>query len=256
MAALGAGFDFAGPPTDISDLRPPSGPPWGPGSAVRAPVRIARETALQHRFDHANGPARGYTLTGLLLVVALLALLLSLGVGPLRSYQRRAGLRATAQLVRMTLYQARLLSVHRGVNHFVVLDPEGHTLEIYADSSAPLASFDAGDRLVSRATWSPAVRLALPAGTGALGDPLVGTTLSAAWSLPLPDSSARWGTVLRGVMAVPDGRIESGGNPPQPIGIGSMIFEGGEAGAAAVGIDGRSGLVAAFRLRDGGWVHM
>jgi len=201
------------------------------------------------------GPTRdehGASLAGLLVVVALIALVVTFGAGSLAGYRSRTGLASTVQVARTALYQARMLSVYRGARHFLVLDPLRRTIEIYEDSSAPVASFDAGDALVTRTSWSPAVDLDLP-GAGSLTDPLVGASVTDAWELPRPDSSARWGGTLLGVMTTPQGRISSAAATPQTIGIGTVVFHDGKSGTAALAIDGRSGFVAAYRWRAGAW---
>ena len=194
----------------------------------------------------------------LLMVVALMGLALAASAAAWQNYRRSANLTTAAHSTKMAIYRARLLSVFRNVNHFVVLDSDNNTLSIFEDSSIPLGSFDAGDTLVSRSMLPSSAPLGFPAETDTLANPLSGAAMSSAWSLPDPDSTAEWGANLKGLMTAPTGRLMSAEATPQVIGIGAIVFNdsGAEKGAVALGMEGRSGTVRVFRLANSSWVEI
>ena len=200
----------------------------------------------------------GYTLSELLVVMALIALVLGASAAAWYRYERDVGLSSTARTAKIMIQKARFLSVYRGINHFVVLDPANRTIRIFEDTSAPLASFDSGDTVVYSARWRPTVTLSLPAEPSPLPAPMGGGNLSSAWALPLPDSSAAWGTNLRGVMATPSGAIVSATATPQPIGNGTIVFADARLKSECVGIsvEGRSGSVYVFQYRGYSWKQL
>jgi prepilin-type N-terminal cleavage/methylation domain-containing protein len=206
----------------------------------------------------ARARTTGYTLSELLVVMAIAGLILTASTAAWYRYQRVVGLSTTGRTVRLVLQKARFLSIYRGVNHFVVLDPADHGIRIFEDTSAPLASFDSGDTVVHSVRWQPTVTLSLPAEPSPLTAPLGSGILASAWALPLPDSSAAWGTNLRGVMTTPSGKILSAAATPQPIGNGTVVFADSRLGAECVGIsvEGRSGSVSVFQFRGNSWEQL
>jgi type II secretory pathway pseudopilin PulG len=197
----------------------------------------------------------GFTLTELTVMLAIAGLVLGASSFAWTTYLRKTHLSSMGQRTVMVLQRARLQSVYQGANHFVVLDPDERLLQIYKDSSVPIGSFDAGDELVSRDPWPDSIRMELPTGVGTVTNPIGTGNLSDAWSLPLPDTSARWGTELRGLMMTPSGKVMSAEATPQVVGLGTIIFNdtSGHAGAISVSIEGRSGVVRAFRLHESAW---
>ena len=128
---------------------------------------------------------------------------------------------------------------------------------MFEDSSAPIGSFDAGDKLVSREQWPGSVLMVLPASPSPLADPITTGNVTDAWSVPLPDTGAAWGTDLRGVMTTPQGLIMSAEATPVVIGLGVIVFHDDPSGTVAVGVDGRAGSVRIFRLNfESAWVQL
>jgi len=188
----------------------------------------------------------------LLTVVALLGIIALASATAWRSTAARARATATARVLKVYLHQARMKSIHQGVNHFVVVDPVNRTLDIYEDTGTTVGSFDAADPRVARKGIGPSTELGLPANTASLVSPLDSTTVTSGWSIPLPDQSARWGTTLRGVMTTPTGLIQSAEATPTSIASGLVVFSTHDT-ATAVGIRGLEGSVRSYELRDGKW---
>jgi prepilin-type N-terminal cleavage/methylation domain-containing protein len=199
----------------------------------------------------------GYSLVELTITLAIAGLVLATSSFAWSTYLRKTQLSTMAQTTTMVLHRARLQSIFQGVNHFVVLDPNERLLQIYKDTSAPIGSFDAGDTLVSLDQWPASVRMELPTGV-VVSNPIGSGNLSSAWSLPLPDTSGRWGADLRGVMMTPSGRVMSAEATPQIVGLGTIVFKDNseQAGAVSVSIEGRSGVVRAFRLQESAWKQL
>ena len=204
------------------------------------------------RLAPGRGQA-GFGLAEILIVVTIVGLIATLSVMAWRQAAARAQATATARVLKLYLHQARMKSIHQGVNHFVVVDPVSERLEIYEDTGTTVGSFDNDDPRVSVNPLGIGTTLGLPEGASTLTSPVDATTVSNGWAMPLPDQSARWGTTLRGVMLTPLGRISSAEAAPQPIGQGTLVFFDGNAGTVAVGIDGRAGVAFSFRLEDGSW---
>ena len=188
----------------------------------------------------------------LLTVVALLGIIALASATAWRTTAARARATATARVLKLYLHQARMKSIHQGVNHFVVVDPVNRTLDIYEDTGTTVGSFDAADPRVARRGIGPSTELGLPANTASLVTPLDSTTITNGWSIPLPDQTARWGTTLRGVMITPTGLIQSAEATPSSIASGLVVFSTHET-ATAVGIRGLEGSVRSYELRDGKW---
>ena len=203
-----------------------------------------------------NSSQAGYSLIEAVLVLALAAFILGMSSVAWLNYKRKVTAISTAQVASGMIQQARLLSIYRNITHFVVFDPDNRTLEIYADSSAPLSSFDTGDTRVSRIRWPESVDLSLPTQPSPLSNPLATGNLSDAWFMPLPDSSAAWGSALRGVLTTPSGLIRSGESTPATISQGVVVFTDSSAGTVAIGVHGRAGTVRSFRLEGSAWTEM
>lgn len=194
-------------------------------------------------------------MTELLVVLAVLGMV-AVFVGSRLASAGRTKPQTTAHLVKAVMQKARLMSIYKGVHHFVVLDPEARSLRVFEDSSTPVESFDAGDELVSTVRWPASVALSLPSSPSPLSDPIGAGNLSSAWSMPLPESS--WGTNVLGVMITPTGRILSGEATPQLIGHGAFVFTDLPSRTTVVGlsVEGRSGFVRAFHFTDGYWSQL
>jgi len=159
---------------------------------------------------------------------------------------------SAARQLKLYIHQARMKSIHQGVNHFVVLDPDNATVEVFEDTGTTIGSFDDGDRRVSLSGLASEALLNLPSNPSPMISPLDSTTVGSAWSLPLPDSSARWGTALRGVMTTPTGLVDSAESTPVPISSGLMVFTT-RGVTSAVGIRGMEGSVRTYEWFEGAW---
>lgn len=159
-----------------------------------------------------------------------------------------------ARVVQGYLTQARMFAAHRATNHFLVIDPSERSVAIYEDNGSTKGKFDSGDKLVRGESWPSSISLALPLFQSSVPDPLGGSTsLTSAWSLPLPDSTARWGSTLTGLMATPTGRIQSAESTPQTISSGAMIFSDNSGQAFAVGVRGQLGNVTSYQMLGSTW---
>jgi type II secretory pathway pseudopilin PulG len=198
----------------------------------------------------------GLTLVELLVSLVVLA---SVTTGTLLMWQRahiRAVSTSVARLTKLYIHQARMRAIHDGVNHFVVLDPENKRLEIHADVGTTAGSFDDDDELVASTELSDVVALTLPTEPDPLTSPLDATNVTQAWSLPAPDTSARWGPDLRGVMATPRGLIASAEASPTTISTGVIVFSTRDDVTSAVGIRGLEGSVRSYELLAGAWKEL
>jgi type II secretory pathway pseudopilin PulG len=198
--------------------------------------------------------SRGASIAELLIVLLFIGLIVTVTVAAWQNTARSSEAQAAAKLVQGYLNQTRMYAVYRATNHFLVIDPTQRTVSIYEDSGTTTAKFDSADTLVRKESWPASVSLALPPSSSSVADPLGGTTsLTSAWSLPFPDTTARWGTSLTGLMAIPTGRIQSGESTPQTISSGAMIFSDNTSQAAAVGVRGQFGATSAYQLLGATW---
>lgn len=196
---------------------------------------------------------RGISLIELLVILVLLGMVTSLALFSWQKTRGRAEATSAARTAKVFLHRARMNSIYEGVNHFVVVDPQNKMLAIYADTGATPASFDATDRQVASTSFYTSVDLALPAEPATLSNPLNPGTLSSAWSLPTPDTSARWGSELMGLMLTPTGLVQSAEATPTTIGSGVIVFSDGKDVTTAVGIRGREGMIRSFEYFNGSW---
>ena len=203
---------------------------------------------------HRGTSASGYSLVELLIVLGILSLILGTGASAWFSTRRGPDSIMAARTINRYLTQARMLAVYRARNHFLVLNPTTRTIEIYADSGTTASKFDNGDALVRAEHWPESVSIALPPSVSSVPNPLGGSALTAGWSLPAPDSTARWGSALLGVMATPSGRIQSAESTPATIAAGVMVLSDNFGSTTSVGVRGQFGTVQSFQLLDSGWV--
>ncbi len=199
---------------------------------------------------------QGFSLIELSVTVGLLGIVMTVALLDWQGVMRRSNLASSARVIQASVQRARMLSIFRGLNHFVVLDPDNRTVEIFEDSSAPINSFDNGDTRLEVEQWPGSVAMTLPGEPSPLTDPLVGGNITNAWSLPVPDASARWGSDLRGVMTTPRGRVMSGEAAPQVIGLGQIVLNDSTGGTAVVAVDGRAGSVRGFVLVKNSWEQL
>ena len=76
-------------------------------------------------------PAAGYSLPELLIVLAIAGLAMGGAMAAWQNYARSNRLSQALYASKMAVHQARLLSVYRNVNHFVVIDPAEGTIAIH-----------------------------------------------------------------------------------------------------------------------------
>jgi len=188
----------------------------------------------------------------LLTVVAILGLIAMASGISWQKAAARAEATATARTLKLYLHQARMKSIHQGVNHFVVVDPVNGRLEIFEDTGTTVGSFDANDARVNLSNIGEGTLLSLPEGAASVVSPMDTSTVSDEWDLPLPDQSARWGTTLRGLMTTPTGLFQSAEASPASIASGLIIFSS-RTTTTAVGIRGLEGMVRSYELYDGKW---
>jgi hypothetical protein len=165
---------------------------------------------------------------------------------------QRSRATSAARTLKLYIHQARMKAIHQGVNHFVVLDPDNMRVEVFEDTGSTVGSFDSDDPRVSQSGLDTGIELSLPAGTASLTSPLDASTVTDGWDLPLPDTGARWGSSLRGVMTTPTGLVTSAESTPAPITAGLVVFSTRDV-TTAVGIRGLEGSVRSYELRDGTW---
>ncbi len=189
----------------------------------------------------------GFSLAELLTVIAIIGLVSTVAAV---SWSANRGRMLTANAARTTkalLHQARMSSIHQGVNHFFVFDPAESRIGIFADTGTTVGEFDDSDPWIGGTILEGAVQLRRPS-IGRVMHPLDRSVLSNSWQMPLPDSSARWGADLRGLRITPTGVIESAEATPQPIGVGALLLSDPQNNLTAVAIRGREGLVRGYQL--------
>jgi type II secretory pathway pseudopilin PulG len=200
--------------------------------------------------------ARGFSAAEILAVVAMLSLAVLAASAAWNNLRRKTEIDSSARLVKSYVYRARMLSVYRGVNHFVVLDPAQKTISIFRDSSSPVGRFDPGDVRVGSEALPATFSLNLPSTPSPLPNPLGGLPLTDAWSLPLPESGGAWGGSLRGFMTTSSGMILSGETSPQTIVSGVLVFSDRQGVTSSLALRGQMGIVRAFQLLPSGWKEL
>ncbi|MFQ5766738.1 MAG: Tfp pilus assembly protein FimT/FimU, partial [Acidobacteriota bacterium] len=102
-----------------------------------------------HSARSLSAPRRdcsaGFTLVEILLVTSMLGMILLVTLNGWTRFRRHTVVRSSARLAGLYLHHARMDAVYDGVNHFVVLDPDASTIEIYADTGTVSGSFDSTD---------------------------------------------------------------------------------------------------------------
>lgn len=195
----------------------------------------------------------GFSLTELLVVIALIGAVGLIVIPNWQASRRRAAVTSAARQTEAFLHQARMYAIYRGINHFVVIDPSSGTLEIYADDGSQTGVFDADDRRTAGTRLASFVSLALPEQPATILSPVGPELLDDGWFVPGPDGGGAWGSTLRGVRVTPTGRFESAQSSPQIVRNGVIVFSNSMNETSAVAIRGRLGLVSSFELFDGSW---
>lgn len=200
--------------------------------------------------------AAGYSMVELLIVLAFLGITTVIGGSVWINVREQTECTQAARLIKSFLLEARMLSVYKVKNHFVVFDPVSRTLSLYADTASPLGVYTTADTRIRREALPLRTTLALPATPSPLTSPLDGGTISSAWGIALPDTSGAWGSNLRGVRAVPTGQIQTVEATPQNINAGTIVLSDSQGNAVAVGVRGQMGSVRSFKLTNSVWSEL
>jgi len=195
----------------------------------------------------------GFTLSEILLVMIFIGLIAGIGATAWTKSRARMNTSNAARLTKVFMHRARMQAIYRGVNHFVMVDPEAGTLSIIADTGATSGELDAADERVATTALANGVDLTLPA-SGSLPSPEGSGTISAAWSMPVP-SVGDWSGQQRGVMVNPRGTFQSAESTPQTISAGTIVFST-PTGTSAVSLRGSLGAVRSFEYLEGHWSEM
>jgi hypothetical protein len=186
-------------------------------------------------------------------VIALIGAVGLIAIPNWQNSRRRAAVTSTAKRTEAFLHQARMYAIYHGVNHFIVLDPEGGSLELFADDGSQSGEFDNADTRIAGTRLVSGVSLALPEQPATLLSPVGPQLLDDGWFIPGPDGSGAWGASLLGLMVTPTGRFESAQSTPQIVRNGVIVFTNSMNETSAVAIRGRLGSVSSFELFDGSW---
>ena len=200
--------------------------------------------------------AAGFSIVELLVVLAFLGITCVIGASVWIKTREQTECTQAARIVKSFLLEARMLSVYKVKNHFVVFDPATKILSLYADTATPIGVYTTADKRLRSEALPPRAKLALPATPSPLGSPLDGGTISSAWGIALPDSSGAWGSNLRGVRAVPTGQIQTVEATPQNINAGTIVLSDNQGNAVAVGVRGQMGSIRSFKLVNSAWKEL
>ena len=206
--------------------------------------------------DPRRPRAAGYSFIELLIVLAVLGITSAVSASVWIKSREQTECTQAARIIKSYLVEARMLSVYKVKNHFVVFDPATRMLSLYADTATPTGVFTMGDTRLRREALPTRAQLALPAAPSPLASPLDGGTISDAWGIALPDTSGAWGTNLRGVRAVPTGQIQTVEATPQNINAGTIVLTDSQGNAVAVGVRGQMGMIRSFKLVNGAWSEL
>jgi prepilin-type N-terminal cleavage/methylation domain-containing protein len=206
------------------------------------------------RIERRRAPARsgGFTFTEVLVVLVLMGLTATVTGAAWERAMSRAATMQAARLVQQSLLEARMLAVYRGLNHFVVVNPEARSVELWEDCGTPFGALDPQDRRVAASNWPEAVDLALPEGAPSLPHPLGGPDVTRAWFLPRAQDEG-WTGSPESLLATPQGALASVADPPVVVPSGAIVFSNGRGETVSLGLRGQFGSVRWFRWTDGAW---
>ena len=129
-------------------------------------MRSVGEDALR-----ATRPQAGFSLAELLTVIMIMGLIAVSGGVMWQKSLARSRATSAARQMKLYIHQARMKSIHQGVNHFVVLDPGNSTVEVFEDTGTTVGSFDNGDRRVSLSGLGSEPMLSLPSDPSPMTSP-------------------------------------------------------------------------------------
>jgi len=187
----------------------------------------------------------------MMLTLLMLGILVGSGFAVWRSTRSRVDVASAATLLRMTVLQARMQSIYSGVAHFVAIDTNAHSIQVFSDDGTTAGVLDSGDRQVSAARLASTVGLVMPDDPPSLGSPYGTGTLAAAWPLPAPSGGAWSGR--KGMAITTTGLIETVEATPALVDDAVIVFSDGSSRTSAVGIRGRMGEIRAFEYSEGAW---
>jgi type II secretory pathway pseudopilin PulG len=206
--------------------------------------------------DAKRRRAAGYSLIELLTVLMFLGITIAVGTTVWIKSREQTECTQAARLLKSFILEARMLSVYKVQDHFVVFDPTARTLSLYADTATPLGVFTTADTRIRQEQLPKRATLALPTAPSPLTSPLDGSTISSAWGIALPDSTGAWGSTLRGVRAVPTGQIQTVEATPQTVNAGTIVLSDNQGNAVAVGVRGQLGSIRSFKLINSVWTEL
>jgi hypothetical protein len=199
---------------------------------------------------------RGNALIQVMIVLVFIGLVSAVGATEWIQGRKAAECTQAVRLWKSFLLEARMLSVYKGNDHFVVFDPATRVLSLYADTATPLGVFTTADTRIRMEQLPKRVTLALPASPSPLASPLGTGNVASAWDIALPDTSGAWGNNLRGVRATPVGLIETVEATPHTVTTGTIVLTDIDGYTVAVGVRGQMGSVRSFKLLNNVWSEL
>ena len=196
---------------------------------------------------------RGNALIQMLIVLAFIGIVSVIGGTEWINTRKSTECTQAARELKSFLLEARMLSVYKGNDHFVVLNPATRVLSLYSDTASPLGVYTTADTRIRMEQLPKRATLSLPGTPTPLASPLGTGNLASAWDIALPDTSGAWGSTLRGVRATPVGLIETVETTPQTVTAGTIVLSDVDGNAVAVAVRGQMGSVRSFKLVDSVW---
>lgn len=208
------------------------------------------------RIETRDRSERGNALIQMMIVIAIIGIITVAGSTEWINARKHSESVQAARLFKSFLIEARMLSVYKVRDHFVVYDPATRVLSLYDDTASPVGVFTTADTRIRREALPMRVTLALPSSPSPLAGPLGTGNVGSAWGIALPDTTGAWGSNLRGVRATPTGQIESVEATPQTVSAGTIVLSDSDGNTVAVGVRGQMGSVRSFKLVSSVWKEL